>query len=272
MADVPNSEIMPYSEIQVQVLENYAQDIKRSILGRLVTYFVFLLFFAPYLLLLRLVMVPLFIWPPLWRRAAAWYLRVYFRTYFKVRGVIAASIRDLPKQNTEKPLLILTLRQDSLSALYSYQLFPFPLALPLSRTLLRPFSIRFPFLSLRRLFKTISYVDQDMAVSMPNIQDLLQAGYPTVAYINHHYVNPIQYRLVPLYKELMTLIHSDAEIYFLKLEGFSRLPMSHLFSPQWITSNCIHKDTLLMRAAMDNEMDVCMRIAQFFGFSQYRVM
>jgi hypothetical protein len=244
------------------------ERLKSTFKKRVLSYLLFATLF-PYFIFLRILLMFSGIFSKqLWKKNASKLLRHYLRIYFKFKGVMAITTSDIPDK-TERPMIIFTLRRDTIVPFYLYSLFPYPIILPLHKKFQNKKTIHFFPLRTKKLFETISYPDINLGQNLSNIEKMLDAGHSVLVNINHQEIDPVKARDIYFYKAFETLLKKDVDIYFLQPREIRQIMFSSLLAPIIITNDLVSKETLLEGLPADDKQRVFQRIATFFGFTHY---
>jgi hypothetical protein len=171
-----------------------------------------------------------FIWmcglfsPSLKTRLTGPFLRTFLKSYFKGRGHLpyfSTAQEDIP-QKADTPRLIFTLKYSHMSPLFAYQMFTFPVVVPVTPG----FDAFVPsdLLPLRigKLFTHISYQDTSLPYDVENIKTLLKAGHTVVVHLNAGVVNPSHNPMLYIHESFYDLLKLDVESYFLNMGNFDQ--------------------------------------------------
>ncbi len=225
-----------------------------------------------YFLALYLGILILFMFTPSQRKNAyAWLIRHYFKWYFVYRGMDHYATTPLPT-SFSKPTLIFTLRTHDMGSLYMTQLFKCPVIVPL-RPKMAAFRASFfiPWAFLGRLFRLISYPDQNYPANAAAIKSLLKDGYPVVVPLNFNYANPRYESQLLMIQDLQDLVTPSIDCYLLKLTGFESYPLASFVSPVDVSVKYVPLEKILDGAPMDSAL-AKVKIAQFFEFSSVKMI
>lgn len=203
---------------------------------------------------------------PLGHRLLYRYTRHYLRCYFIVKGIDFYMGDPVPNAS-QGPMLIVCPRINDYTSLFAMQLFDFPLIVPLRNFLYRMRAIPFiPWSYLGRLFKPLSYPDQNLDVSLPTVQALLKKGYSCVVYVNQDYANIHLSNTVRISTDFDYIIDTDIPCYFLRLRGFEQLEESSLFRPALVQGSLIEKSVLFEGISDEDSLSKCARVVEYFDF------
>jgi hypothetical protein len=205
--------------------------------------------------------------------------RHYFSRYFLYRGLVFYKTSPFPKK-PEKPLLILACRHHPMQSLFMYQLFDFPVLIPLDN---EAYSFRiFPKLPLTfmgRFLKRSSYPDITLNNNWPEIKRMLSLGYSTIVYVNPEPFTPQRPGKLTLYEELYTLLQDSessdfpAELRFLNCSGFEKYPWASLSSPAQIRCDLRPKEDVYgWLSDPQSVQEKLAKITLFFGAPELEII
>jgi hypothetical protein len=245
--------IIKYEEQNIKTLKSERKK-------RLLALFYFSLL-APYFISLKFFIALSFIFPTINKQLKAWYIKYYYNTLFYFKGLIIHLVNPIPTKTTG-PTIIFGLRRDEISNIATYCLFSKPIIIPTSAKQLK----------LNPFLKPVSYPDKNLNQNLENIENLINAGYPTLVYINHHKVDPLNIRSISFYQSITKLLKKDINIYFLNLENISRYPFSSLYNPTIVSANLQNIDDLLKNTDRTNTQQTLQKIAEFYSFLSYDLL
>lgn len=227
---------------------------------------------APYFFILAIIAYPLrWILPPLGKRYSAWLLHYYFRRYFELRGITIDRKPSMFSQPQTTPVLILGMRYHGFSSLFSYQLIPFSVVVPIRRFFHRFRLFRWmPFSIMGPLFKTISYDDAPLRHNMDNIRNILASGRSVLAYINHGHSHLVRDNAVCIFRELGALLAlKNVDIYCLHIGGFENYPYAHFFNPILMNADYRSLRDILGNVSASNTDEAIPKLLRFFGYDRF---
>ncbi|MCP4050729.1 MAG: hypothetical protein GY730_08495 [bacterium] len=264
-------EDLEFAKQQLAILQYNIEQLKYTRKARIISSLLFASF-APYFILLRsIIFFTSLVSKNIWKRCIFRYLHLFFKLYFYFKGLVYYKTIDFPK-NVSRPTIIITTRRNPASPFFLFHLFDFPVIIPLSKYLMAPWKIHFFPMAMKNLFETVSFPDIPLSDNLSNIDKLLEGGYPVIVHINHHYIDPISTRTPYFYKELNTLLEKNADIYFLNLDNYWRYKFSTVYTKNIISCDLIKKEKLLENIPANNINDLYFRIANFFGFTDFKVL
>ncbi len=194
------------------------------------------------------------------------FVRDFFNRYFYFqKGLIYYPNWDPIPKTYNRPFVVLSGRAHAMQSLFIYQLFPFPILIPLFANL-KYFRLIGP------LLETTSYSDSTLPYDLPNIKTLVANGYPVLAYLNHGYVHPTDMTTLHIYEAVKSIFELDADIFFLNVEGFDRYKFSTARMPQLMQVEFVSKNELLEGLAEDDWDEIYQRITEFFGLKEYKIV
>ncbi len=203
-------------------------------------------------------------------------VRRYFRQYFRLRGVTFYKTSPFPKK-PERPMLILTTKLHPFSSLFAYQLFDFPVLIPLSATFSRYRLLqRLPVTFMGKAFRTMSYTEGSLNVAWPHLKDLLRRGYSVVVHVNAITFDPLVPHKLPVYEAFKTILADEdlgADLFFLNLDGFERYPRSSLHSPIQVRCDLRPPSDVFPvdpKASFDQKVKECLRFFAIQDFAMVR--
>ncbi len=188
------------------------------------------------------------------------------RQYFGYRGIVYRRTL-LPKEPSQKPLLILTLRYHPLSSLLIHQGFDFPVLIPLAEGLKKfRFHYKIPLYFMQKMLQKIAYPDGDLGMLLPDIKSAVKGGYSMVVYINNGYKKNGNPEPLLAHKELLTLLNiPNCTIVFLRLDGIENYPLATYLSKITITPHLEDCASVLMGITEKSpQSDTLSAISEFF--------
>lgn len=202
-------------------------------------------------------------------------MRHLWAVYFGGTGVTHYETSPFP-ETPPKPMLIFSSRSHTLSALFIYRLFKFPLVIPLVDAM-RRFRLMpgLPFGFITRLFPLISYPDSTLANDLDTVKKILTQGYSVVVFANPYYLDTSLMTHMPIHEEIGALLEDPDptwDTYFLNIDGIERFPFSTFASPIQIRCHLIKKEDLFYLVPPEEKNFQYQRIAQFFGFADYTIV
>ena len=269
MHELPNLKIATenYSISQIDVQRTIEEKFKRGF-----SYFTFFCI-SPYFLLLFICIWMASLFQPTFRKYLySKFLSHYLRLFFTLTGLLSYSINETIHPTYTTPPLILTTRINLIQALFIYQLFDYPILVPINPRLITFHSLEYlPFWCVKSMIKTISYSDGSLPENFSNIQTLLSKGYPIVVYFNHITCNPFSNHNLYIFSKLLDLLKLDKDIYFLRTENLERIRLSQLGSPTMIPIDLIKKEALFRHIPDHRHQEMYRALAFFYHVENWRV-
>jgi hypothetical protein len=211
--------------------------------------------------------------PEVIRRLMSDYLRSYLRVYFNFRGICGYDARLEIPQSIQKPILIIGARYHEFSPLYVYQLFSFPIIVPLRWfTMNKPLLIGFPWFRFGRFLKTISYDDAPLEHNLDNIKRMLEAGHSVYVHLNHGLVDEREETMFAIHRALKVVLDWKVDSYFLRLSGFDNYKFSSMKNAILVSRDLIKTSELLPKPSDRTGSVVLEKVCEFFGFDMARVV
>jgi|GEM_PF-6519385 len=197
------------------------------------------------------------------RKLESW-CRWYFKQYFRYRGVRYYETQPFPSR-PEKPMLIITPRYHLFSSVFVYQLFKFPVLVPVASVVysFRAISwLKWAFAA--KWLKLSSYPDLSATANISSIKEMLQKGYSVAVHVNEGYSFPGKETALPLYSGLTELLKVEADIYFLNIEGMERYPLASFLRPILLRCDLVEKSKIIDdQASVEDQL---LSVARFFGY------
>jgi len=198
------------------------------------------------------------------KRFRVWFLKHYFRYFFKVKGVDWYTVFDIG--HLEPSTLILTTRSHAYTFPFVLQLFSDTVIVPMPAWVykLRMVPLCF-FLSLSRFLPLCTYRDQELPAALPNIHALLKAGYSVVVAINQFTTSASTDNTLTFYKQTEDLLRLNYPCYFLMMDGLDSIDIATHDQPQLVSVKFKEK-SLVLAGKQPSEPESRLRIAEFFGY------
>ncbi len=165
------------------------------------------------------------------------FARQYFKSYFMYRGALFYRTSPFPK-TLEKPLLILACKNHAMQSLFMYQLFDFPVLIPVEKSVYS-FQIfpKIPLKFIGKYLKRSSYEEVSLNNNWGEMKKMLQKGYSMILYVNpdvflSHLHGPL-YMFEELQQVLADADKPDfpADLHFLNCTGFEKYAWASAQSP-----------------------------------------
>lgn len=200
------------------------------------------------------------------KHVLAWYCRLYLKWYFTMRGV-SYYATGIPKTPFEKPSLIFVPRYDYYSSLFVYQLFAFPVIIPLFKAFQKfRDNLLLPTTFIGNALKHVSYPDQNIDVCVSRVKALVKKGYTVVVHINQDSINTMYNNELYLSSVLDDLLKLDVDQYFLRIRGWEHFNSSTFLSPIPVSINLHKKEELIDEEERDNIVRQIGKIVEYFDF------
>ena len=203
------------------------------------------------------------------------YLKLYFFVYYYFGGVKRINTFPTPQSPPTKPTIFFTTKNYALLPCFLTTLFSYPVALPFSQYLKKlPINFFFPFVRFHSLITLLGYDDQPLAESLPLIQENLKNNIPTVVYINPDIVTPTLNEELPIYKDILSLLDTSIECYFLACKGLDMIHAGSIFFPSLVSIHCKSANELFegADAALNPELEKYSRLTTFFNYQNFKLV
>ncbi|MBI60055.1 hypothetical protein CL657_02410 [bacterium] len=203
------------------------------------------------------------------------YLKSYFYLYFLFGGIQKLLTFPPPTQEPTKPTLFFTTRNHDLISCFLSTLFSYPVSIPVSSHLRKfPIHFFFPFVRMHSLITTLGYDDKPIRDSLPAIHQSLKQGKPTVVFINPKIINPMFNETLPMYNEIIELMDTSINCYFLACKGIEAIKAGTIFYPTFVSIHCVSKENLFEDVDKTHfpEQEKCLRIMKFFDFQKMDII
>ncbi len=219
--------------------------------------------------------VGIFVFNGLRNRMVAWVVRWYLRRYFKLRGVTFYRTSPFPQKPT-RPLVILTTKLHTFSALFAHQLFNFPVLVPLSAQFERYRMIPgLPSTFMGKAFRTMSYGEGSLNVAWPHLKALVAQGHSVIVQVNAVTHDPLFPMKTPIYEAVKQILADPdlgADLLFLNLDGFERYPKASLLSPIQVRCDLRPPEDVYPLDPNATLQDKLTAVAQFLAIPDYCIV
>ena len=113
-----------------------------------------------------------------------------------------------------------------------------------------------------------------MVESLPIIQENLKNNIPTVVYINPDIVTPTLNEALPIYKDILSLLDTSIECYFLACKGLDMIHAGSILLPSLVSIHCKSADDLFegADAALNPEFEKYSRLTTFFNYQNFKLV
>ena len=197
------------------------------------------------------------------------YLKFYFSIYFFFGGTQLLNVFPTPKTPPSKPTIYFTTRNADLISCFLPKLFSFPVSVPFQPKLSKfPIHFFFPFVRMGSFINQLGYEDKPIDQSIHDIHQSLLNNIPTVVYINPGVISPTFNESLPLYSDILELMDSSVDCYFLACKGLESVKAGTLFYPNFVSVYCVSADDLFEGSEDTHfpEEEKYLRIMKFFDY------
>ena len=203
------------------------------------------------------------------KRLEVWFLKHYFRRFFKAKHVDWYTIFDI--HPLEPSTIILSTRTHAYHFPFVLQLFSDTVIVPMPTWFhkLKMVPLIF-YLSLSRFLSRCSYPDQELPSAMPTIKALLEAGFPVVVPVNRGYAK-ITDNTITLYKQVEELMRLNYPCYFLSAADTDLMDIAISGKQALVPVKLKSKNDVLAGLPIGS-MEARVRMAEFFGFRYLSVI
>lgn len=203
------------------------------------------------------------------------YLRYFFKSYFYMNGVNIIDVFPTPEKKPKKPTVFFTTRPNELYCGFLTTIFNYQVSTPYPNRLSRfPIHHFFPFIKLGIFIKCLGYQDLELKNNIKNIKKSLSASTPTIIYLNEKYANPFNMSQLSCYSEILELLETDIDCYFLACKGFERYNIGTFIIKRPIKVFCIPAEDLFKGVKQSERTlhNKLIRIMKFYEFKSIKVI
>ena len=248
---------------------------KRAKWGRIRNH-AYMLIFLPLLLPIHLsLLVLLFILKERSHALIYRYLKFYFSIYFFFGGTHVLNVFPIPEAPPSKPTLFFTTRNTDLISCFLPKLFSFPVSVPFQPKLFKfPIHFFFPFIRMGSFISQLGYEDKPIDQSIHDIHKSLLNNIPTVVYINPGIITPTFNESLTLYSDILELMNSSVDCYFLACKGLEGVKAGTLFYPNFVSVCCVSADDLFEGSEKTHfpKQEKNLRIMKFFDYQAMTII
>ena len=203
------------------------------------------------------------------------YLKTYFSIYFFFGGVQHLSIFPTPSQKPTKPTLFFTTRNADLISCFLPTLFSYPVSIPFQPKLYKfPIHFFFPFVRMGPFVDHLGYDDKPIHESLIDIHHCLKQGRPTIVFINPRVISPMFNETLPMYNDIIELMDTSIDCYFLACKGLEAIKAGTLFYPSFVSTYCVSATDLFdgIEKTHFPEKEKYLRIMKFFDYQHMKLI
>tara|TARA_B100000427_G_scaffold242924_1_gene205876 strand:- start:18767 stop:19591 length:825 start_codon:yes stop_codon:yes gene_type:complete len=271
----PAKFIEKQNQAKLQRLKAEKASYKRSKWGRIRNH-AYMMIFLPLLIPVHLCLLIIFaIFKERSFHLIYSYLKSYFNLYFFFCGIQKLLIFPPSINKPTKPTLFFTTRNYDFIANFLPTLFSYPIAVPFAANLrLFPIHFFFPFLRIGSFATVLGYDDKPLTESLPDIHRSLKQGIPTVVFIHPHVITPMFNETLPMYNEILELMDTSIDCYFLACKGIEATKAGTIFFPTFVSIHCLSSDELFEGIEKTHvpETEKLLRIMKFFDYQKMEII